>query len=396
MTTNESRLHTNFTLFSGRWTDDPILKEYRFCSVFRVADAGSQFLITEVIEKGSQVLEDVVFRVLLYNFFTRIATYEELERKLGPLTWKRFNCDAFAKVLADFKSSGEKLYTPAFQKFAPRLGASTGWENHLRLLELMMTEVPNIVHVVQDCKHLVDAYDWISRLPQMGEFTAHQLMLDLSYAPGLARFHPSDFVIAGVGAVYGIEKCFNGNSKGIEVEIMRWMFEHQDEMFARLGLKFEGFKVKGKTVGMQLCDVEHTLCEVHKYEAMKRRTSVSGGRARRFVALNKLDKEPILPKAWNNRSRLVPRVKKGKHTRADKLYVVNRILERRRVAGDGGKKPGPPKYEYLVDWLGYDVKDRSWEPEDMLREDAPVVLEEFEKERKKNQTRLLSGCNSKR
>ncbi len=99
------------------------------------------------------------------------------------------------------------MYTGAFQKPAPKLGKGSNWENHLHLLDVLMGKDPNLVYAIKNCEFLVDVYDWINCLPGMGDFTSHQLLLDLSYAglggKGLARFHPSDFVVAGVGAVKG-------------------------------------------------------------------------------------------------------------------------------------------------------------------------------------------------
>ena len=52
---------------------------------------------------------------------------------------------------------------------------------------------------LSECEYLVDAYNVLARHPGMGDFLAFQLLLDLSYSEVLARFNPSDFVVAGVG-----------------------------------------------------------------------------------------------------------------------------------------------------------------------------------------------------
>ncbi|KLO19482.1 hypothetical protein SCHPADRAFT_843341 [Schizopora paradoxa] len=380
------------------WTDDLILQKFRFCSVFRVSDAASQFLIREVIEKGSQAHDDVVFRVILFNIFTRIETFKTLDRRLGPLTWKGYDRAKFEGVLKDIENNGDSLYTGAFQKPAPKLGGSSNPENHLHLLEVLMRKEPNLVYVIKNCEYLADAYDWINCLPGMGDFTAHQLLLDLSYAglngKGLSRFHPSDFVVAGIGAVKGIEICYNGLTKGQEIAIMRWMCKNQTKMFARLGLAFDGLKAHGKSQLMHLCDIEHTLCEVYKYEKMVRsgagkRDVAMGGKARKFEPKHTLEREATIPKAWSNPSRKVERVKPGKFERVGKEYVVKALLDRRPAKAKmktktnaGSNASAPVKYEYLVDWLGYGVGDRTWEPEEMLREDAPQMVDDFEREKR--------------
>ena len=75
------------------------MQAYKFCSVFRVSDRGCQFLITDIIQKGSTKHEDIVFRVLLYNIFTRIETYKLLEGELGPLTWEAYDRSKYDRVL---------------------------------------------------------------------------------------------------------------------------------------------------------------------------------------------------------------------------------------------------------------------------------------------------------
>ncbi|KAJ7935023.1 hypothetical protein B0H13DRAFT_2305180 [Mycena leptocephala] len=56
------------------WTSDPSLRKYRFCNAYRVLDRTSQFLVTDVIEQGSQDPMELLFRVLLFNCFNRILS----------------------------------------------------------------------------------------------------------------------------------------------------------------------------------------------------------------------------------------------------------------------------------------------------------------------------------
>lgn len=72
----------------GPWTSDPILRVHRFTNCYRASDRVSQYVINEVAYCGSQVREEIVFRVLLFKFFNKISTWQLLERELGPLTWR--------------------------------------------------------------------------------------------------------------------------------------------------------------------------------------------------------------------------------------------------------------------------------------------------------------------
>ena len=61
------------------WTSDPIIKNYRFTNVYRASDRVSQYLIRNVIYNGSQNLEDIFFRVILFKVFNKIETWKSIE-----------------------------------------------------------------------------------------------------------------------------------------------------------------------------------------------------------------------------------------------------------------------------------------------------------------------------
>ena len=60
------------------WTTDAIMAAHRFTNCYRAADRVSQYLISEVIYRGSQDPAEVLFRILLFKFFNRISTWQLL------------------------------------------------------------------------------------------------------------------------------------------------------------------------------------------------------------------------------------------------------------------------------------------------------------------------------
>lgn len=65
------------------WTDDAILRDFKFTNAYRASDRVSQYLIRNVIyrEDLPRDADEVVFRVLLFKVFNRIETWELLDRK---------------------------------------------------------------------------------------------------------------------------------------------------------------------------------------------------------------------------------------------------------------------------------------------------------------------------
>ncbi|KAF8235846.1 hypothetical protein L208DRAFT_1391644 [Tricholoma matsutake] len=355
------------------WTDDPIIQKFHFCNTFRVLDKVSQYIIREVIEKGSQDPQELVFRITLFNLFTKIETWELLIRELGPLTWLRFNRNSYQRVLNRAKKEGVTLYTGAFQKPAPHFGYSDAYMNHLYLLEILMES--DLTGRLLNAEYMAEVYEYLISFPSMGAFSTYQLMLNLTYSDVL-NFSNMDFVVPGPGASSGLSKMFGDSLKGakaavpgIEEDIIRWLAKHQNAHFKRLGLKFSG--LGPDRLPMALADIEHLLCEVDKYSRMAH-PKLKGKRTELRGMFNPSPKiypaKPTLPKAWSHPARAEVRIRPGGPPVVEKRYTVNRI---------GAHRDSEDGVEYKVYWLGYPDSEATWEPEKSLKADAPVAVEEY-------------------
>ena len=75
------------------------MASHKFTNCYRAADRVSQYLINEVIYRGSQDAGEVLFRILLFRFFNRISTWRLLHTSLGQLTRATFRVDRYDEVL---------------------------------------------------------------------------------------------------------------------------------------------------------------------------------------------------------------------------------------------------------------------------------------------------------
>lgn len=278
------------------WTDDEILQEFRFTNVFRSADRVSQYLMSKVqYGKGrSQEAAEVIFRTLLFKFFNKVETWEEIERHVGAPSWTEFDFRHVASVLDDAAERGP-IYSAAYVIPPPRLGEARKHRNHLRLLELMMDD--RIADRLAEADGLERVYELLVAYPSVGPFLAYQFTIDLNYSSVLGAGE-NDFVVAGPGARDGLEKCFGRAARGIEPEVIRWVVERQEEEFRRLGLDFP--KLFGRD--LHLIDAQNLFCEVDKY-ARVAHPEVSGisGRTRikqRFRPHGPVP-SPFFPPRWN-------------------------------------------------------------------------------------------------
>lgn len=242
----------------GPWTADPVLATYRFTNCYRAADRVSQYLIKEVIYRGSQVADEVLFRILLFRFFNRISTWELLLSAFGELSWATFRLDRYDQVLTKAFCGGERIYSAAYVIPSPRLGGSRKHTNHLTLLGHMLRG--ELAHRLVASGSMRDAFDLLRGYAGIGDFLAFQLLIDINYST-MINFAEMDFVVPGPGATDGLRKCFGRGVRGMEADIIRYMSDTQEKHFDRLGLRFAD--LNGRR--LQLIDCQNLFCEVDKY-----------------------------------------------------------------------------------------------------------------------------------
>lgn len=243
------------------WTDDEILKTYKFTNAYRASDRVSQYLIKNVIySEGNYTPEDKCFRILLFKLFNKIETWEYLENNLGDISMKTYNYDEYNKLLMQKADSKERIYSAAY--IMPSGKSCFGFEkkhqNNLKLLEYMMkTELSK---KIARAKTLKELYEVLLTYPTIGSFLAFQFAIDINYSE-LCDFSEMSFVVAGPGAKNGIKKCF-GDLKGFEYEdIIKYVSEHQEEEFDKRNLNFKS--LFGRK--LQMIDCQNLFCETDKY-----------------------------------------------------------------------------------------------------------------------------------
>jgi hypothetical protein len=242
----------------GPWTADPILATYRFTNCYRAADRVSQYLIKEVIYRGSQDADEVLFRILLFRFFNRISTWELLLSAFGELSWATFRLDRYDDVLIKAFYGAERIYSAAYVIPSPRLGGLRKHTNHLLLLEHMLRG--GLHHRLVASASMAEAFDLLRGHSGIGDFLALQLLIDINYST-MINFDERDFVVPGPGAKDGLQKCFGREARGIGADLIGYMSNTQEEHFDRLGLRFSG--LSGRR--LQLIDCQNLFCEVDKY-----------------------------------------------------------------------------------------------------------------------------------
>lgn len=245
------------------WTDDPILRTYKFCNVFRAADRVSQYMIRDVAYGAGDgdSYADRVFRIVAFRTFSNIATWDGLTVELGQApTLDDLESGRFEVALDRLKAANGGLYTGAFILCANKAyGFDEKHRNHAALFKHMFGKgrLPDRVRGANSLEGVVRA---LEGFPLMGHFMAYQTAIDLNYSE-LVSFDEDDYTQAGPGALRGLKKAFEGLGDHSPSEAILWMVERQEAEFERLELPFHGL------FGRRLhgVDCQGLFCELDKY-----------------------------------------------------------------------------------------------------------------------------------
>ncbi len=245
------------------WTNDSIIRSYKFCNAYRASDRVSQYLIKNVIydENRSKNEEEVLFRILLFKIFNKIETWKYLEEKIGNyITTSNFDFNLYSSILQEAMDSGYAIYTSAYMSCASKeFGYDKKHQNHLTLIHKMVVK-DNIITRIIKVKSLEEVFNIIQQYPLLGKFMAYQLAIDINYSQ-IINFDENSFTVAGPGAERGISKCFIDTAGKTYTDIIYWMTENQEREFQRLGLNFQS--LWGRP--LQAIDCQNLFCETDKY-----------------------------------------------------------------------------------------------------------------------------------
>lgn len=260
-------------------TEDPILKEFKFTNVYRCLDRVSQYLIRNVIynERGlsnDYDTEDIFWRILLFKHFNKIETWEMLEGEFGDITLDiKFN--DIIRFLDSKQKEGAKIYSNAYLLTAPIVrhesfvkkygisGGSSKQEIYLNVFRVSIFENGYLYKILQS-QSLEELVLNLQGIDTIAGFLSMQYALDFNYSP-LFNFSEDDFNYPGLGAVRGMNRCFNikKDDPKTHLEILFWVKENFNNLSELCLGEDEIRLLPGRDPS--LADLQNCFCETDKY-----------------------------------------------------------------------------------------------------------------------------------
>ena len=264
----QERMKMFWLKFNGEktnFTNDPILKHFKFTNVYRASDRVSQYLIKNVIyNQTDQNLseKDVLLRIIIFKIFNKIETWDYLQLKTGTITEKNFDIEKINKILQERKNK-RPIFSNAYMMTGTHSKYNYLKYKHEKWLTMIKKELLDggVFDKIIKAKNLQEIYELLRDCSFIGDFLAYQYAIDFNYA-SFIDFNENSFVKAGIGSIRGIKKCFkNVNNKSYEF-LINYTLDNFDKYQKKYGFtEFEHLFGREPT----LIDIQNCFCETDKY-----------------------------------------------------------------------------------------------------------------------------------
>lgn len=261
------------------WTDDPYLRDFKFTNAFRELDRGTLWFLEHVAlpccaeHEGKDFLTfltDYVWRSSVYRLLNRIETFEEV-----PLpAYKDFKKTRvpFEKSLRVIKDRGQSVMTNAHLTVPCPKGVDKIGGYMMTIVELhdklpgMIDKICAVARASPNSPMGAHSVHAILQTPKrLGHFTAYEIYCDLCYV-GALPYTEDTWANAGPGAQKGLKLIF-GEKFNDWMTGMCWL---QERLPVMAGLMRPDFVPHtGLAPSPTLRVIEHSLCEVGKYDRLK-------------------------------------------------------------------------------------------------------------------------------
>lgn len=250
------------------WTPDEIIQKVKFTNVYRILDRGTVFVIDKILPSVEMTNKSPI------SFLQNLLFYREFNY---PPTHKFF-AQTFGS--GELNISGIEVHENLhLHQQVQEYVRNNKWRSNAytvvgtidkiikRTQEWMKSEILQEVISSNDKKY---AFDSLCKLYELGPFVAYEVISDYEYS-GYHQWNASSWVNPGPGCERGIDLIINDNQTlqwpNEFILVVVWLWMNQREMLKNaeksIRLKFPDELWRGKPLTLR--DVEHSLCEYHKY-----------------------------------------------------------------------------------------------------------------------------------
>jgi hypothetical protein len=262
-----------------QWTNNAILKNYKYTNIYRELDRGTLWYLKNIAEPlldlvnrnlvgENGIFKRLIWETVLYRLCNRIETFE----RVGIPDLVTYNHDElhneFWAKLHEIELDGKAVMTSAHLT-CPTTFGKTKVEGYIEAINDLHKKLDTLVDDIRKCKTLEQVFNELKSIHCVGNFIAYEVLCDLMYTQSIGYngvpFKEDDWANVGPGAFEGIRLLYPSTTgkRNIYARMVQ-LRDEQDIHFKRLGITFPYYEkfTKGH---LSLRSIEHDLCEYSKY-----------------------------------------------------------------------------------------------------------------------------------
>ena len=305
------------------WTENEILRDYKFTNVYRELDRNSQWQIKNIILDNSLSLKNLIWKMMVFRFFNNPETFtfspknkviqsdlfgaptksglkqaQSHDELISATKWKNgipdydeYNEDEFSMFIAGIRSTGLNPYTTAYLINSQATPGQPRDYCYTRVvIPTLHAKIPEIIKTVISAKSPEDIISYLTKMPAVADFIAHEFYQDFTYISRYTdrkfmKFDQNDYTNVGPGASIGIRLIYPSiDNLRDQKQAIYWLRDAAEKELAKIAKSkgepmyyIEWDKKKRQYYFSDECNItlhqiEMWLCEFQKYWKMTIKT----------------------------------------------------------------------------------------------------------------------------
>jgi len=256
------------------WTNDPILREFKFTNVRREHDRETRWVLDNIVNHPSLSYDNKLMNLILYRLYNKSSTLELIK---APFDFnKGLDQRAIRRALEQARERDKEYtyFTNAFLTCGLKASLGRMPETNDELMPMRVIKFvqklwsEGIIGKIKKAKNQQAVYNALKSQYGIGAFLAYQIFVDFTYIPEFP-FSENEFTVSGLGCIRGLDYIFEDRDGMTHDECLFWLRENIMVQFHMRGWKYDPQKLFDDLPVHDRCmnvmSLENCHCEISKY-----------------------------------------------------------------------------------------------------------------------------------
>jgi hypothetical protein len=251
------------------WTTNPILNTYKFTNVRREHDYTTRWYIEKIANNTELTIQDKMLRAIAFRLYSKVES-----AMIFGLHSKNPIPDYSKRTTVRNLNPDYNVYTSAFYTVGMVTALLRSFPHATRQTVPMV--LINHLDIMYDLQELVEKWtnpeqvtDWLMKIKGISKFLAYQIFVDWTYITDFP-FSENYHVLAGPGAVRGINNLFTDKASLTDEKLLFWLADNLETEFVNSVDKdfsceelFDNLPKHDRKFNVM--SLQNCMCELSKY-----------------------------------------------------------------------------------------------------------------------------------